>query len=526
MTRKNHIDSEYFCWGPFSGSPAKDPSHATPERPPSTTKLHINNNSADTHTNNSTVKSPDSFGSRNSLNDAIPTGNVAAYRKSLENKFADHSESNLPIAMRKSPADIKSELRKSLDNLDDRKTTTPPAPALLKKPAIPVKKSPTVGTVASNIFGGLKKAKGDTKTAAADNLDGIGGSKPNSHVADNGDKGVVGERMQRDESEFDQIGRNSSILPDVRQQRAKAPKRRLPTSNSGSLGDGVTNGDAGLPPTGGAGSAPITSSSPVPLNKSEEDLTKPRQREWEKNRAPWMAELKASQAKKTSPGLEAMRTAESMDSAPELGQGGGGGSARDNHIELRSSSIDIKSCGEPAFRSNSFKSERSAVEQHAVHRLSTTTKISISDAAASADDAAAAAAAKPANNSVAIKPRPNSVQLRSINLPPPHSRPAYDGPNVLQTSTATITKAVTTLQDDAGATNHAGAAGVHLTTVTSDNVCAKFAELELRVQTLEKLVQKQNLIIEDLQKHMKDESDKVKTLKRELDKYAQCVTQV
>lgn len=498
--------------GPFSGSPAKDPSHTTPERPPSTTKLHINNSSSDTHTNNSAVKSSDSFGSRNSLNDAIPTGNVAAYRKSLENKFADHSDSNLPIAMRKSPSDIKSELRKSLDNLDERKTTPPPA--LLKKPAIPIKKSPTVGTVASNIFGGLKKAKGDTKTAAAaDNLDGMGGSKPNSHVADNGDKGVVGERIQRgDESEFDQIGRNSSILPDVRQQRAKAPKRRLPTSNSGSLGDGVSNGDAGLPPT----APPITSSSPVPLNKSEEDLTKPRQREWEKNRAPWMAELKASQAKKTSPGLEAMRTAESMDSAPELGHG----AVRDNHIELRSSSIDIKSSGEPAFRSNSFKSERSggAEQQHAVHRLSTTTKISISDAAAPADDGA-----KPTNNSVAIKPRPTSVQLRSINLPPPHSRPAHDGPNVLQTSTATITKAVTTLQDDAGATNHAG---VHLTTVTGDNVCAKFAELELRVQTLEKLVQKQNLIIEDLQKHMKDESDKVKTLKRELDKYAQCVTQV
>lgn len=428
--------------------------------------------------------------------------------------------------MRKSPSDIKSELRKSLDNLDDRKTTPPPA--LLKKPAIPIKKSPTVGSVAGNIFGGLKKVKSENKTAQQDNLDGIGSSKLNSHVADNSEKGVVGERMNpnSDESEFDQIGRNSSILPDVRQQRAKAPKRRLPTSNSGSLGDGISNGDSGLPPVASNNNSnsnttatSITSISPVPLNKSEEDLTKPRPRGWEKNRAPWMDELKASQAKKTSPGLETMRSAESMDHSSSEHSHSGSSGTRENNVEMRSNSIDVKSSSDSTFRSNSFKSERSSSEQHAVHRLSTTTKISISDSASNDDSA------KQTNNSIAIKPRPNSVQLRSINLPPPHSKPSYDGPNVMQTSTATITKAVTTLQDDtAGTTNHSNA--VHLTTVTNDNVCAKFAELELRVQTLEKLVQKQNLIIEDLQKHMKDESDKVKILKRELDKYAQCVTQV
>lgn len=465
---------------------------------------------------NNIVKASDSFGSRNSLNEAMPTGNVAAYRKSLESKY---SESNLPISMRKSPSDIKSELRKSLDNLDDRSKATPP-PALLKKPAIPIKKSPTVSSVAGNIFSGLKqkveqKAKSiDSKISPHDNLDGMGSSKLMSGIADNSDKGVVGERISRDESEFDQIGRNSSILSDVRQQRAKAPKRRLPSSNSGSLGENGSyqNGDS-APATAINNSA--SSSSSTPINKSEEDLTKPKPREWEKNRAPWMEELKASQAKKTSPSIDVARSTETM----EINSAENSHSVRENLMDMRSSSIDIKSTNDSAFRSNSFKSERSNSEQHTVHKSSTTTKISISDSNASTNDDI-----KHMNSSIAIKNRPNSVQLRSINLPPPHSKPIYDSSNVMQTSTATITKAVT-IQDDSP--NHStGSGSIHLTTVSNDNICAKFAELELRVHTLEKLVQKQNVIIEDLQKHMRDESDKVKTLTRELDKYAQCVTQV
>lgn len=463
---------------------------------------------------NNIVKASDSFGSRNSLNEAIPTGNVAAYRKSLENKY---SESNLPISMRKSPSDIKSELRKSLDNLDDRSKATPP-PVLLKKPAIPIKKSPTVSSVAGNIFSGLKqkveqKVKTiDSKISPHDNLDGMGSSKLISGVVDNSEKSVIGERISRDESEFDQIGRNSSILSDVRQQRAKAPKRRLPSSNSGSLGDNGSyqNGDS-APATANNNSA--SSSSSTPINKSEEDLTKPKPREWEKNRAPWMEELKASQAKKTSPSIDGVRSTETM----EISSTENSHSVRENLMDVRSSSIDIKSTNDSAFRSNSFKSERSNSEQHTVHKSST--KISISDSTAPSNDDV-----KHINSSIAIKNRPNSVQLRSINLPPPHSKPIYDSSNVMQTSTATITKAVT-IQDDSP--NHSTGSGpIHLTTVSSDNICAKFAELELRVQSLEKLVQKQNVIIEDLQKHMKDESDKVKTLTRELDKYAQCVTQV
>jgi len=48
----------------------------------------------------------------------------------------------------KTPSDI----RKSLESFDEKKTTPPP---LSKKPTEPIKKSPSVSTVAGSIFSGL-----------------------------------------------------------------------------------------------------------------------------------------------------------------------------------------------------------------------------------------------------------------------------------------------------------------------------------------------------------------------------------
>lgn len=125
---------------------------------------------------------------------------------------------------------------------------------------------------------------------------------------------------------------------------------------------------------------------------------------------------------------------------------------------------------------------------------------------------------------VCLQGRPTSVTLRNVNLPPVGrlTKTIHDNGGIVQTSTATITsKTATIIQDDA--TNHSGPT---VTTVTTDNVCSRVAELELRVSQLEKLAQRQNHTIEQLLKSLKDESDKVRTLKHELDKYAQCVTQV
>lgn len=367
----------------ISGSPQKEHTNHTPERPPSTTKLLINNNT------NSNNKRMDSFGSRDSLNESgIPTGNVAAFRKSLENKC---NETNHPVQMRRTPIESKStaEIRKSLENLDDRKSTPPP---LTKKPIVPIKKSPTVGSVAGNIFSGLKqKVKSvEQKITHHDSLDGVGSSKTVSHVADNNEKGVCGERLQRDDTEFDQVERNSSILPDMRAQRAKAPKRRLPSSNSSSLGESLSyqNGDSPTP----------ASPTEPNINKSEEDLTKPKPREWEKNRAPWMDELKASQAKKTSPGIE-MRTPDS-DSGDHKTNNSFNNGHKKNEFEVRSSSVDVKSSSDSTFHSNAMKKD--PVDSGMAKSLSSlATKISISDSTTTVSDENAT------NNGIGIKVRFN-----------------------------------------------------------------------------------------------------------------------
>lgn len=320
----------------------------------------------------------DSSGSRDSLNDSgIMTGNVAAYRKSLENKYNDTQQ----VTTRRTQIETKStaEIRKSLENLDERKSTPPP---LTKKPIVPLKKSPTVGSVANNIFSGFKqKVKSvEQKMSHHDSLDGIGSSKNVSHVADNNEKGISGERIKPDDVEFDHVERNSSILLDMRAQRAKAPKRRLPSSNSSSLGENPSyqNGDSPTP------ASPVLSDSGI--NKSEEDLTKPKPREWEKNRIPWMDELIASQAKKTSPGM-AIRTPDGESSVEQKTSNSSSSSFNSSHkksetntFEVRSSSVDIKSSDSTAFHSNSIKKESVDTAMAMSKSVSSlATKISISE---------------------------------------------------------------------------------------------------------------------------------------------------
>lgn len=503
-------------------------STSTPDRPSSTTKLQINNNNNTSSNNNG--KRVDSFGSKDSLNDSgIITGNVAAYRKSLESKL----ETTVPSSRKSIETKTTAEIRKSMENLDERKSTPPPV--LTKKPVVPVKKSPTVGSVAGNIFSGLKqKVNKNEKLTHHDSLDGIGASRMNaSHVADSNEKGISGERLRRDDSEFDQVER-VAMLPDMRAGRAKAPKRRLPTSNSVSLSDAAgssqENGDAPASP------GPFSADD----NKSDEDVTKPKPRGWEKNRAPWMDELKASQAKKTSPGIETARSPDAQNKGqddnnekvdisksfnnssfiPSSNSTSASSSSSHrksndtNNFELRSSSVDV------------VKKESDNVMAKTM-MPSLATKISICDTATtvSVDDA----------STVSVKGRPTSVTLRNVNMPPISrlsKQISESGAHVgstITTSTATILSKNAAHHDELvslGPTNAGTTTTVLSASVTSDNVCSRVVELELRVQKLEKLVQKQNVTIEELLKTLKDESDKVKTLKHELDKYAQCVTQV
>lgn len=546
-----------------SGTPTKENSNSLqrPDRPSSTTKLLINNNNNNNKTTPSNRK--DSFGSKDSVNDSgtgIVTGNVAAYRKSLESKSMEVTASER-LNRKSIETKITSEIRKSLESLDERKSTPPPV--LTKKPIVPIKKSPTVGNVASNIFSGLtKKVKGgEQKMTHHDSLDGVGSSKITSQVADNNEKGVIIEKLRKDDAEFDQVER-SSILQDMRAGRAKAPKRRPPSSSGSTTGESLTyqNGSSGLHDD--SASLNSTTVQQQDGHKSDEDVTRvPKPREWEKHKAPWMEELKASQAKKTSPGVEVRSPDANNKSHSDDGEKADMPKSfsnsfvssshkktnETNTFENRSSSVDIKSTatGFTGSGGGSGGGDSNSNSTMAKSVSSLSTKISISSDTTSTivgdENLLVGGVGGNGNTSTTviggastgggIKARPTSVTLRNRSISPiGRTTKTIIEPTSGSTSisTATITKSSTVNHNDSATTtlNNLTTATTLSSAVTSDNVCSRVVELELRVQKLEKLVQKQNATIEDLLRSLKDESDKVKTLKTELDKYAQCVTQV
>jgi uncharacterized coiled-coil protein SlyX len=484
------------------------PTKERPERPPIGSKTII--------TTSTTIKSPnpatnafrkDSFGSKDSLNDSsnlIHTernsglfGNVAAHRKSLESKSLDVTAEKPPrkslviTDANKTPADI----RKSLESLDEKKT---PPPVLSKKPTVPIKKSPSVSTVAGSIFSGLKSKVKSVESklhSSHDGTDGLGGSKLTgaAHIADNGDKGVIIERVKKDDNEFDQVERSSSVLQDVRQNRAKAPKRRPPTSAGSVIGD--TNNNVSM-----NGSHLDTSSEPEPISSSppnEDELAKPKAREWEKHKAPWMAELKANQAKKTSPSVEPKLSPdeEKQDMSKSFSSSFAQKKTQDT-FELRTTSMEVKSNSFDVFQKKDKEPVPTPVtiSTNIDANAKSTTKISITENSSSV------------MTSTGVKVedtiRPTSVSLRNRSISP-----------ISRTSLNHVSKPLTT-GAAVTATHHSGDSN------------ARVNELEQRVNKLEGLVTSQNATIDELKKMLKDESDKVRVLKNDLEKYAQCFTQV
>lgn len=163
------------------------------------------------------------------INESGKPSSVAAQRKSLELKYVNN---------------------------------TPPVPG--KKPNVPKKSPQAVKNMATPKF--------------VDKVDGAA----NSRAAKSGDKD--------NDNEFDKIERSSMLL-DMRANRAKAPGRRPPSTvyKDNELVNGNTEH--------------VTSTQDLKTdtsNDEEETEKKPLVREWEKNKAPWVAELKQNQAKRTS----------------------------------------------------------------------------------------------------------------------------------------------------------------------------------------------------------------------------------
>ncbi|XP_049870085.1 SH3 domain-containing kinase-binding protein 1-like isoform X2 [Pectinophora gossypiella] len=168
----------------------------------------------------------------------------------------------------------------------------------IKKPPVPLKKSPTPTSAVTGLFSGLKskmlpnadKEKEKSPAAAASS----GSSSGSGGEWDRPD----GAAQARPASTFDHVERNS-ILNDPRAGRVKAPRRRPPSQtlrDDTPLQIGLSNGHE----------------AEKTLTEKAEEI-KPRTREWEKHRAPWMEELKLNQAKKTSFGAEGKSRSVSSD---------------------------------------------------------------------------------------------------------------------------------------------------------------------------------------------------------------------
>lgn len=478
----------------------------TAVKPPIGTKI-INTSSASLKSSNATITSvsfrKNSFGSKDSLNENNSVnvernsgifGNVAAHRRSLETKSLEPTIEKPPrkslviTDANKTP----SEIRKSLENLDEGKKTSTPPPVLTKKPTIPIKKSPSVSTVAGSIFSGLKQKVKSVESklhASHEVTDGTGSSKIMT-VADNGEKGVIGEKI----NELDTVERGS-YLQDVRQNRAKAPKRRPPThasgdSNNNSVNMNGSHGESNDSITHEVTSSPAHQSSPATANLDEE--VKPKAREWEKHKAPWMEELKANQARKTSPNIEQKSPDDEKHDMSKSFSSSFSHQPPPQHPqlqqkEIRASSLEVKS--------NSFREESTAAK--------TTTKISITENSSSVmtSSTSTKVTEEPSSNL-----RPTSVSLRNRSISPVPRVNHVVKPSPTSTVTAT----------------HIVAAS----STTSSSPDYRVNELEQRVVKLETLITAQNSTIDELKRMLKDESDKVKTLKSDLEKYAQCFTQV
>ncbi|XP_052869844.1 SH3 domain-containing kinase-binding protein 1-like [Anopheles cruzii] len=641
-----------------------------PDRPPPASKMHMftkqNSNTPSSTTVNAFRK--ESFGSKDSLNESTgggggspsvtgsPTyGSVAAHRKSLESKASSaESTGGAPSsgALTEKPprkslenkSAIASEIRKSLENLDSDKKSTPP-PVLGKKPQVPIKKSPSITSVTGNLFSGLKqKVKGSGGSPAAtdkgDERDGGGMSRARSEVADNGDRSVTGERIM--DLELGHVERGTSVLKDMRANRAKAPKRRPPSSPSSIIGDSsassapgsivTTNGgnlsnggtSGGLftqlslepeSPKPGVLLPDVTNSHAMPAADAGEEVAAKataRPREWEKNKVPWMDELKASQAKKTTasggPALESKSPehhgttvtnhhstvsssssghfhhqeesnaisksfhASSTTTSSSAGAGNvsrarlmersattTGVPAESNHhnstitssntasaVNSNSSSFDlIASCnrkepatagaglglgapGEPKLATGAMTKSMSALSS-AVSSTTTTTKIAISSSAVSSSehtsnngvpaDAATTTTTGTGANTTTTTNRPVSVNLRNSSLSPtPQNRNAKTIHIVASKPPApSSTAAAVVTSTDALPTGPA---------VSADNVCGRVHDLEQKVHRMERQLVTQSGLIDELTQLLRDETDKVRTLQKELEKYAQCVTQV
>lgn len=422
----------------------------------------------------------------------------------------------------------------------------------------------------------MKKKSSDSKLTSAvshDVSDGLTGSKLlSAQLPESGATGSVVMRRAAtiavEDTDFDRVERGS-ILQDMRAGRVKAPKRRPPSaainvlgeSNNNSVyvnGSGMASSASELSEDGGVGKQ-ATASSDDNSTGEEPQLVKPKPREWEKKKAPWMEELKASQVtrKKTSPNVEprggAISVAERTSklfateqatatssvlttsatssstnsistSATKVQSSAITSSSVQQFVSVESSSSQKKECTTSTSTSSSTSSSTNIVTSNNNHNdaIMSKSSVSASKATGSVATAATATAAGASSDEELRAARPSTLSIRNRSVSPMVKTSNTNA------SSSTVQEKSNNINNDSPATallnNHQPA--VATAAATSAEAAPRVQQLEGRVDKLEAMVLGQQRTIEELVRLLREETERVKVLRGELDKYAQCVTQV
>ncbi|KAK5649179.1 hypothetical protein RI129_000208 [Pyrocoelia pectoralis] len=356
--------------------------------------------------------------------------------------------------------------------------TSPPIPS--KKPSIPIKKSPSASSSQGGLLAGLRKK-------IVDVVDGASGSKSQPVLIKANDLKVDNKTETMPENAFDQVER-TSLLSDVRATRVKAPGRRPPSVIFKEGEPGIVNGNTDHIALDSLSEHVANTRSNDAFHEQSESEVKPKVREWEKHKAPWLEEMKLNQAKRTStsPGPEPSR--------------------------LRLTPTD--------------KSLSPEVEETKSNKVSPFDKPSVSPVDMSKSMSAIT------NRS---KTPPNEIEKNSVVL---RNRPAQLVPQTTQrpqTVAETPKPKISPISLHSNPNNNSkpkpSEDKTHDSKADIAEISTKhYTELLQRIEKLESLVYQQNqshkLAIEELKGKLQVETDMRRLLQAELDKVSQCVMQV
>ncbi|XP_053603712.1 SH3 domain-containing protein 21-like isoform X2 [Plodia interpunctella] len=486
--------------------------------------------------------------------------NTASIKELTTSRISMHKENT--VSKESSTQSTVTHTNKSESEKTVHSETTPDGTldGQIKKPPVPLKKSPTLSSGVGGLFSGLKsKMLATTEREKATAPGGGGGGGGGGSGSSSGSGGELdradGPAGSKAGASFDHVERGS-LLHDPRARRVKAPRRRPPSQ---SLRDdtpqqiGLSNGHEVAP------------EKPAP-SKAEE--IKPRAREWEKHKAPWMEELKLNQARKTGAG------AGSTDRLLECGLEEKKSSSHSMEMSKSTSSISSKMSIMESF-------EESKVRHSLDSKKDTCGPRDEPSRASAGPHLPAAAPAPPAPSPTAagrtlaamldeikkpLAPQPPSASVRTTgeyadkstkenSTKTVHSTEKYSEMNSISKTTSVIesspfksevvekgeerkTPERTILNDkktpERTVLNDKSASATlersKPKTEKAEGSEALIAQLNNRITNLEKLIEVQNSMfnaaIDELNAKLKTETEKRLALQSEIEKLAHCVTQV